>query len=91
MSGEVNQADQFNISTNSVNSINNDTSFIKIIELFHKITKLLSMTFDSITSHTSLIDRLNKLITQVGAMQPYLNHAQLGYYIALHFFYHALQ
>jgi hypothetical protein len=86
MSGEVNQADHFNISTNSVNSINNDTNMIKIVELFHKIRKLLSMTVDDITSDSSLIDRLNQLIIEVGLMQPYFNRAQLGYYLALHFF-----
>lgn len=86
MSGEVSQGDNFKFSSNSVNSINNDTNMIKIVELFGKIRKLLSLTFDNITLDSVFIDALNKLINEVGFMQPYLNHAQFGYYLALHFF-----
>jgi len=56
------------------------------MELFGKIRHLLSLTFDYITSDSSLIKHLNQLITYVGVMEPYLNHAQLTSYLALRFF-----
>jgi len=78
MSDEVSQGDNYNFSTNSVNSINNDTNRMKIMELFGKIRYLLSLTFDNITLDSSLIKHLNQLITDVRVMEPYLNHAQLA-------------